>query len=103
MAWRVSSETVMPRRSASWRSLASRSSGSLTVVRFMVCQHTYPDSGLNSRGPSSQAGVEGPAPRSALGQKMLDSAGDAPGIFKQEPVSSGAKLEREVGIPGGDR
>jgi hypothetical protein len=31
---------VMPRRSASCRSLASISSGSFTVVRFMVCQHT---------------------------------------------------------------
>lgn len=40
MASRVRSEIVTPRRSASCRSLASRSSGSLTVVRFMVCQHT---------------------------------------------------------------
>jgi hypothetical protein len=31
---------VMPRRSASCRSLASMSSGSFTVVRLMVCQHT---------------------------------------------------------------
>jgi hypothetical protein len=38
----------MPRRSASWRSLASRSSGSLTVVRFMVCQHTLPDCSLTA-------------------------------------------------------
>lgn len=41
MASLVSSETVTRLRSASWRSRASRSSGSLTVVRFMVCQHTY--------------------------------------------------------------
>jgi len=40
MASLVSSETVVRRRAASWRSLASSSSGSLTVVRFMVCQHT---------------------------------------------------------------
>jgi len=35
IASRVSSDTVVPRRSASWRSRASRSSGSLTVVRCM--------------------------------------------------------------------
>ncbi len=35
MASRVSSETGMPRRLASWRSLASTSSGSLTVVLFI--------------------------------------------------------------------
>lgn len=35
MASRVSSDTVEPLRSASWRSRASRSSGSFTVVRFM--------------------------------------------------------------------
>ncbi len=40
MASLVKSETVVARRSASWRSRASRSSGSFTVVRFMVCQHT---------------------------------------------------------------
>ena len=40
MASRVRSEIVMPRRSASCRSLASRSSVSFTVVRLMVCQHT---------------------------------------------------------------
>jgi hypothetical protein len=39
-ASRVRSEIVMPRRSASCRSLISRSSGSFTVVRRMVCQHT---------------------------------------------------------------
>jgi hypothetical protein len=38
----------MPRRSASWRSLASRSSGSFTVVRFTVCQHTNADSRLTA-------------------------------------------------------
>ena len=42
IAVRVSSETVIPRRFASSRSLASRSSGSFTVVLFMVCQHTLP-------------------------------------------------------------
>jgi hypothetical protein len=31
---------VLPRRAASWRSFASRSFGSFTVVRFIVCQHT---------------------------------------------------------------
>lgn len=36
----VSSETVIPRLLASCLSRASRSSGSLTVVRIMVCQHT---------------------------------------------------------------
>lgn len=41
IASRVSSEIVMPRRFASWRSLASTSSGSLMVVLFMVCQHTF--------------------------------------------------------------
>lgn len=40
IASRVSVDTVTPRLSASWRSLASSSSESLTVVRFMVCQHT---------------------------------------------------------------
>lgn len=39
MASRVSSEMVVPRLSASCRSRASTSSGSFTVVRFMVCQH----------------------------------------------------------------
>ena len=48
MACRVSSDTVMPRRSASCRSLASRSSGSLTVVLFKVCQHTSTDSSLTA-------------------------------------------------------
>lgn len=36
IASRVSSETVRPLRAASWRSRASSSSGSLTVVRLMV-------------------------------------------------------------------
>ena len=36
----VTSETVVARRSASWRRRASNSSGSLTVVLFTVCQHT---------------------------------------------------------------
>ena len=40
MASRVTSAIVIPRRSASWRNLASRSFGSFTVVRFTVCQHT---------------------------------------------------------------
>ncbi len=40
IASRVRSDTLVPRRAASWRSRASRSSGSLTVVLFMVCQHT---------------------------------------------------------------
>jgi hypothetical protein len=40
MASRVIWDTVAPRRSASWRSRASSSSGSFTVVRFTVCQHT---------------------------------------------------------------
>ena len=42
IASRVTSETVMPRRAASWRSLASSSSESFTVVRRTVCQHTMP-------------------------------------------------------------
>ncbi len=42
MASRVTSETLVPRRAASWRSRASSSSGSFTVVRLMVCQHTLP-------------------------------------------------------------
>ena len=40
IASRVSSETVVSRRSASCRRRASSSSGSFTVVRFTVCQHT---------------------------------------------------------------
>jgi len=40
IASRVRSEIVMPRRSASCRNRASKSSGSLTVVLFTVCQHT---------------------------------------------------------------
>ena len=43
IASRVSSEMVVPRRSASCRKRASSSSGSLTVVRFMVCQHIAPN------------------------------------------------------------
>jgi hypothetical protein len=35
---------VIRLRSASWRSRASKSSGSFSVVRFMVCQHTAPHS-----------------------------------------------------------
>jgi hypothetical protein len=31
---------VVSRRAASCRRRASRSSGSFTVVRFMICQHT---------------------------------------------------------------
>jgi hypothetical protein len=45
MAWRVNSETVVPRRSASCRRRASSSSGSFTEVRRMVCQHTAVASG----------------------------------------------------------
>ena len=48
MASRVSSDTVIPSRSASWRRRASRSSGSLTVVRFTVCQHIIADSDLTA-------------------------------------------------------
>ena len=48
MASRVSSDTVIPSRSASWRRRASRSSDSLTVVRFMVCQHIIADSDLTA-------------------------------------------------------
>jgi hypothetical protein len=40
IASRVSSETVTPRLLASWRRRASSSSGSFTVVRLTVCQHT---------------------------------------------------------------
>lgn len=40
IASRVNSDTVTCRREASSRSRASKSSGSFTVVRFMVCQHT---------------------------------------------------------------
>lgn len=50
MASRVIWETVVPRRSASWRSRASSSSGSFTVVLFMVCQHTHRRSHVKSRG-----------------------------------------------------
>jgi hypothetical protein len=39
---------VIPSRSASWRRRASRSSDSLTVVRFMVCQHIIADSDLTA-------------------------------------------------------
>jgi hypothetical protein len=39
-AVRVTSAIVTPRRSASWRSRASSSSGSFTVVLCMGCQHT---------------------------------------------------------------
>lgn len=39
-ALRVISAMVVPRRCASWRRRASRSSGSFTVVRTMGCQHT---------------------------------------------------------------
>lgn len=59
IASRVRSETVVPRRAASWRSRASRSSGSFTVVLFMVCQHTMerPVQVL-VRAPGDQVGVE---------------------------------------------
>lgn len=40
MASLVTSEIVAPRRAASCRSRASKSSGSFTVVRFIICQHT---------------------------------------------------------------
>ena len=49
IASRVSSETVVSRRSASCRNRASRSSGSFTVVRFMVCQHTARAQGSRPR------------------------------------------------------
>lgn len=39
-AWRVISLIVRPVRCASWRRRRSRSSEILTVVRFMICQHT---------------------------------------------------------------
>ena len=48
MASRVISETVTPRRAASWRRRASRSSGSFTVVRFMYA--SIPPSSESARG-----------------------------------------------------
>jgi len=44
-AVRVISAMVVPRRCASWRRRASRSSESLTVVRCMGCQHTITPDG----------------------------------------------------------
>ena len=52
MASRVSSEMVIPRRCASCLSTASTRSGSLTVVRRMVCQHTT--EGTTERGWCTQ-------------------------------------------------
>ncbi len=52
MASRVSSETVTPRRSASWRSRASSSSESFTVVRFMYASIPPPASD-NRVGPQT--------------------------------------------------
>lgn len=54
-AVRVTSAIVTPRRSASWRSRASRSSGSFTVVRRMGCQHTSPIEGPDA--PSVDCGT----------------------------------------------
>jgi hypothetical protein len=78
MAWRVNSETVVPRRSASCRSRASSSSGSFTEVRLMVCQHTHLarvssgsdavwslDFGMGARQLLPQGGPA--APRPAIG------------------------------------
>ncbi len=63
MASRVRSEMVTPRRSASCRSKASRSSGSLTVVRCMICQHTLTTGGrvksvANPGFPAQPSAVE---------------------------------------------
>jgi len=73
IASRVTSEMVTPRRCASCRSRASRSSGSFTVVRFMVCQHTCPErprdapSATRRRAPwrsvALSAGSREPPPR----------------------------------------
>lgn len=41
MASLVTADTVFPLRAASCRNFASSSSGSFTVVLFMICQHTY--------------------------------------------------------------
>jgi len=49
IASRVMSAIVLPRRVASWRNFASRSSGSFTVVRLMVCQHTYINRATSTR------------------------------------------------------
>jgi hypothetical protein len=48
-AVRVISAMVVPRRCASWRSRASRSSESFTVVRCMGCQHTAAQDGCIAR------------------------------------------------------
>ena len=55
MASRVISEIVVPRRCASWRSRASRSSGSLTVVRFMYA--SIPARGGSERRPAHGVAV----------------------------------------------
>jgi len=41
IASRVTSAILVPRRDASRRSLVSISSGRLTVMRFMGCQHAH--------------------------------------------------------------
>ena len=58
MASRVSSEMVIPRRCASCLSTASTRSGSLTLVRRMVCQHTTEGTGddAESTGLLSEPG-----------------------------------------------
>ena len=60
MASRVSSETVIRLLSASCLSRVSRSSGSFTVVRFMVCQHTALEKFRHCRGNSSHSESVGP-------------------------------------------
>jgi hypothetical protein len=56
MASRVISDTVVPRRSASWRSRASSSSDNFTVVRRMVCQHTCAPRSTSSSSGNSRVG-----------------------------------------------
>ena len=49
IASRVTSAIVLPRRVASWRNFASRSSGSFTVIRFMAYQRIYTNRATSTR------------------------------------------------------
>jgi hypothetical protein len=91
MASLVTSETVVARRSASWRRRASNSSGSLTVVLFTVCQHTI--------GPSPRCSLPPGAPY-CLGSRRIILLRDGL-LLGDIPKSDGrVVVTMEIGVSG---
>jgi hypothetical protein len=92
IASRVSSDTVTPRRSASWRNRASRSSGSLTVVR-----RTYASipTGARPRGAATSL-VLMESRDQATGDRLDPAADDVIGDGDATPPDSQSGKADEV-------